>query len=220
MIECRAVTKIYKGKEIVKELNLCVEEGAFVVIEGESGGGKSTLLNMLALLVQPTSGEILIEGENIALLSDYHSSQYRKNFVGYLSQEYYLFENLSVYENLLAPLVVQDLSFGEINKRIEQKLQLAHIANKRDAKVAHLSGGEKQRVVLAKALLNNPKLLLCDEPTANLDDINTQHFIALVEQLQKEGSTLIVVTHDKRLKHLESVSRYYKMHNGTLQPRS
>ena len=214
MIELKNITKEYKGEVILKDINLSIKKGEVVVIKGESGSGKSTLLNILALLAQPTSGEVLVEGENVALLSDYHSSLYRKDFVGYITQEYYLFENLSVYENLLAPLVIQNLSFDEIDKRIEEKLHLANIAKKKNSQVAHLSGGEKQRVVIAKALLNNPKVVLCDEPTANLDDKNANFFLALLEELQTKGVTILIVTHDKRLESLEFVSRYYEMSFG------
>lgn len=216
MIALKKVSKEYRGEKILDRVNLDIAKGDVVVIKGESGGGKSTLLNILALLLQPTSGEVLVEEENVALLSDYHSANYRKDFVGYVTQEYYLFDNLTVYENLLAPLVVQNLSLKEITKRIEEKLALAFISHKKDEQVAHLSGGEKQRVVIAKALLNNPKLLLCDEPTANLDDLNTQRFLTLLKVLQKEDVTILIVTHDKRLEDLEFVNCYYEMSHGAL----
>jgi len=217
MIEFKNITKEYKGEVILKDINLSIKKGTVVVIKGESGGGKSTLLNILALLSQPTSGEILVDEESVALLSDYHSSLYRKDFVGYITQEYYLFENLSVYENLLAPLVTQNLSFNEIDKRIDEKLCLANIIEKKESQVAHLSGGEKQRVVIAKALLNNPKLLLCDEPTANLDDKNTEIFLSLLKKLHHRGTTILIVTHDKRLESLKFVSCYYEMSFGKIK---
>lgn len=200
----------------LKNINLKIQKGQFIVIKGQSGSGKSTLLHILAAIMKPTSGEVNIEGENIASLSDIHSSWYRKNKIGYITQNFYLFDELSVQENLLASLVIQDLTYAQIEEQIERALESAHILDKKEQIANTLSGGEKQRCIIARALVNNAEIIICDEPTANLDTKNSLLFLETLKRLKDEGKTIILSTHDMVFDDLECVDKVFTLSEGEL----
>jgi len=196
MIQLTNIEKRLDSIDILKNINLNINRGEIVQIKGVSGSGKSTLLNIIASLMKPTSGEVNIDGENIALLSDIYSSQYRRDKIGFITQSFYLFDALSVQENLLVPTVISEMNCDEVQQKIDTALKMANIFHKKEQKVATLSGGEKQRTVIARAIVNNPNIILCDEPTANLDRDNALLFIEIIKKFKNSGKTVVIATHD------------------------
>jgi len=206
-----------KRVSILSNINLTIKKNESVVIYGKSGSGKSTLLNILASILKPSSGELLVDKENIASLSDIHASAYRRNRLGFITQSFHLFDELTLYNNLLAPLVIQNLTKDQIENAINNALKLANISHKKEYKVSTLSKGERQRCIIARAIVNNPDILICDEPTANLDSENSFIFIETLKQLKKEGKTLIIATHDPIFKTQKFVDRVLTLEDTTLE---
>jgi len=216
MIELKNISKSFQNSHILQDINLQIKRGEFILLEGVSGSGKTSLLHLIASFMKPSSGEVIVDDENIATFSDVHAAEYRAVKIGYVTQLFYLFENLSVSENLYSALLVKNYTSHEAKKRIEKVLGEVNLLAKKEQKVATLSGGEKQRVVIARALINDAKILICDEPTANLDSANAQKFLALIEQLKNENRTIIVATHDPIFRELSCVERIIKMKDGKL----
>lgn len=213
MIELR---NIYK-KFALYQINLKIKRGELLLINGVSGSGKTTLLNLIASFMKPDSGSVEIDGENIVSLSDYHLSNYRKNTIGYITQSFYLFEQLSVEENLLAALVIHKLTQKQRREAITKALHLAHISHKAKQQVRTLSGGEKQRCVIARALVNDPQIILCDEPTANLDRENSLEFMQIIETLHGEGKTVLIATHDPLLQNFKKITQNISLKEGKIE---
>ncbi len=200
----------------LKDISLQVDAGECVVLKGVSGSGKTTLLSIIAGLDRPTSGKVLVEGEAIAKLPDLHLSQFRARRIGMIFQHYNLMEHLTVAENVMVPLIPTGMSAGEIDGRVTAALEHANIAHKRTTPAARLSGGEKQRTSIARALAADPAIILCDEPTANLDRANSERFIAILEQLHAEGKTIVIATHDPLFDHLPFPARIVEMEDGRI----
>ena len=221
MIELKNVTKTYevrKGEAVhaIENANLCIKEGELVVLKGASGSGKSTVLSLVAALSKPTSGEVLVDGKQISKLSDDFASLYRRENIGFIFQRYNLLPNLSVEENILLPLIPSNPDSKEIGARLEEVMERFHIAHKRHQKAKNLSGGEQQRVAIARANINMPKIILADEPTANLDANLSRHFIEMLGELKSANTTIIVATHDPLFFGLSFVDREIKIHKGTI----
>ena len=221
MIKIHKLSKIYQEKSApafyaLKEINLEIKKGELVIITGESGSGKSTLLNILGSLIKPTTGSIKVEGVAINSLSDFHASLYRSQTVGIMGQSSYLFDDLSVSQNLLASLCRENLSKQSIDTKIQNALKIANISHKSQDKTINLSNGERQRVTLARALVNEPKLLLLDEPTASLDKDNTLLFIKQLQTLKNAGVTIILTTHDITLQNINFSDKVLEMKAGLL----
>ena len=192
------------GTHTVKALdgvNLTVKEGEFVAITGKSGSGKSTLLHMLGALDVPTSGEVYIDGKSLASMTREEQAVFRRRKVGVVFQSYNLIPDLSVYENIVLPI---ELDGGYVDKAyIEELLRQLKIEDKRDALPGTLSGGQQQRCAIARALIKNPKLLLCDEPTGALDSKTSRDILVLLEQVnRKYGTTMLIVTHNNAIKNM------------------
>ena len=220
MIKIENICKNFHTKEetfvALKDINLHIKKNELLVIQGESGSGKSTLLNILASIMKPTSGKILIEGENIISFSDIFASEYRKNRIGFITQNFHLFDALTLHDNLLAPLVIRDLSEAQIENSIDIALKTANISHKKNQKVSTLSGGEKQRAIIARAIVNNPDIIVCDEPTANLDRENSLLFIETLKDLKAKGKTVIVSTHDPLFEKQDFIDRVISLKEGSL----
>lgn len=218
MLEIRNVEREYvRGKTkfwAVKDVNLTVEKGDFISIIGKSGSGKSTLLNLVAGLLTPTAGEIFFEGENIALFSDEEVSRFRNSQVGYVLQGQSVLANLTVLDNVRLPFYLFKRE-GDVTKRAFGLLEQVGIAHLTNAYPKELSGGEVRRLAIARALINNPKLLLADEPTSDLDEKNTKEIMELFKKISAQGTAIILVTHD--LDNVGYASRQYKMEAGKLQ---
>jgi len=202
--------------EVLKNINLVVKKNEMVIVSGVSGSGKSTLLSLVAALEKPSSGKIIVLEELVSKLPDIHASKYRAKHIGIIFQNFNLLESLSVETNVMAPLIHSGLTFSQIEEKVQYSMKLASIEHKATQEIRLLSGGEKQRCAIARALVHNPELILCDEPTANLDKENTLKFISLLETLQELGKTIVIATHDPLFDTLTCVSRVIKMENGRI----
>ncbi|OJJ27857.1 ABC transporter ATP-binding protein [Campylobacter concisus] len=221
MINVRGVSLVYnQGKQnefcALKNINLDVNNGELVILKGVSGSGKSTLLSLIALLQKPTSGEILIDGTNIAKLPDTFCSEFRHKRLGLVFQNFNLIEGLSVYENLLAPFALTNFKANVREEMIKKALNLANISHKRDENVSNLSGGERQRCAVARALSMDADIILADEPTANLDRQNARAFLGLLESFKALKKSVIVATHDSIFDELSATDRVVSLQNGEI----
>lgn len=207
ILQLKNISKIYSTKtedlNIIKDLSLNVEEGEFISILGQSGSGKTTLLNLIGLLDSPTSGSIIIDGEEISLDSS-SIDKVRNEKIGFVFQFHYLLPEFTALENIMIPALTNNFkNKKEIEKRALELLKDIGLENRAHHKPSELSGGEKQRVAIARALINNPKLLLLDEPTGNLDDETSEKIFNLFKQInEKKRQTIITVTHSRELSNI------------------
>jgi len=217
MIKLKNVYKSFSKTTILHNINLEIKNGEFIVLNGVSGSGKSTLLSIIASILKPSSGLVEIDGENIVSLSDFHLSEYRVSSVGFVTQSFHLFDMLSVKENVIIPLLLNKLTQKEMLKYTQEAMSKAEILHKSNQNVSSLSGGEKQRCMIARALVNNPKMILCDEPTANLDKENSLKFIKIIKNLKESGKTIIIATHDPLISELDFVDRIIQIDEGKIE---
>jgi putative ABC transport system ATP-binding protein len=201
---------------VLKNINLNIDIAECIVLKGVSGSGKTTLLSMIAGMDRPSSGMVLVDGESISKLPDLHISHFRAKKIGMIFQHFNLFEHLTASENVMIPLIPAGLGMKEIKSRIRTSLKLANISHKAESPAGRLSGGEKQRVAIARALASDPEIILCDEPTANLDRENSLKFIEILNQLHVMGKTIVVATHDPLFDVLPFESRIVPMEDGSL----
>lgn len=202
MIKTNELTKVFRTEEVettaLNKVTLDVKEGEYVAVMGPSGCGKSTLLNILGLLDNPTAGSYLFNGTEVAKLKERDRTMFRKGNIGFVFQSFNLIDELTVYENVELPLIYLKLKSGDRKKRVENVLERMKIAHRAKHFPQQLSGGQQQRVAIARAVVANPKLILADEPTGNLDSKNGIEVITLLVELNKEGTTIIMVTHSDR----------------------
>ncbi|MBY0541027.1 MAG: ABC transporter ATP-binding protein, partial [Campylobacterales bacterium] len=200
----------------LKNINLEIKNSSCVILKGISGSGKSTLLSIIGTLLKPTNGSIEVENENIAKLPDLHASRFRAKELGFIFQSYNLFDTLSVKDNVAIALIPVGFNQKQIDEMVLKALELANISHKKDELVYNLSGGEKQRCAIARAIVNNPKIILCDEPTANLDYANSIIFIETLKILKNLNKTIIVATHDPIFDNLNFVDDVINIKNGII----
>jgi len=202
MIKTNELTKIFRTEEVettaLNKINLDVKEGEYVAVMGPSGCGKSTLLNILGLLDNPTSGSYLFNGTEVANLRERDRTVFRKGNIGFVFQSFNLIDELNVFENVELPLIYLKMKTSERKKKVEEALERMKISHRAKHFPQHLSGGQQQRVAIARAVVANPRLILADEPTGNLDSKNGIEVINLLSELNKEGTTIIMVTHSER----------------------
>lgn len=198
MIQLRSVTKKYKNNYALKNVNLDIMSGEFVFVTGASGAGKSTLMKLLYKEETPTSGTVLIGGINIANLPSDKVPNLRR-CMGIVFQDYKLLPNISVYDNVAYVIRTLGMSTKEIKTRVIGALKVVGLLEKRNSKPTELSGGEQQRVSIARAIVNGPPLLIADEPTGNLDPANSLEIMKILDQINQRGITIIVSTHDKSM---------------------
>ncbi|MGV8827309.1 MAG: ABC transporter ATP-binding protein [Breznakibacter sp.] len=202
MIKTDCLNKIFRTDEIetsaLNNVSLHVKKGEFVAIMGPSGCGKSTLLNIIGLLDNPTSGQYFFDGKAVGDLKENQRTTLRKGNIGFVFQSFNLIDELSVYENVELPLIYMKLSSRERKEMVEKVLQRMQIAHRRNHFPQQLSGGQQQRVAIARAVVANPKMILADEPTGNLDSKNGVEVMNLLTELNREGSTIVMVTHSMR----------------------
>ena len=199
MIRTNDLTKIFRTEEVettaLNKVNLHVKEGEYVAIMGPSGCGKSTLLNILGLLDNPTSGSYMFNGTEVANLRERDRTIFRKGNIGFVFQSFNLIDELNVYENVELPLIYMKMKAADRKKKVELALERMKIGHRAKHFPQQLSGGQQQRVAIARAVVANPKLILADEPTGNLDSKNGPEVINLLSELNKEGTTIVMVTH-------------------------
>ena len=221
MIKITKLNKIFnentkKEFHALKDINIEIKTSSCVILKGVSGSGKSTLLSIIGTLLKPTSGDIKIDDESIAKLPDLHASNFRAKKLGFIFQSYNLFNELNVKDNVSIPLIPLGYSQKRIDDMSKTALTLANIEHKKDELIYNLSGGEKQRCAIARALVNNPDIILCDEPTANLDHDNSMKFIESLRELKKLNKTTIVATHDPIFGNLDFVDEVINIKNGMI----
>ena len=199
MLRANNLRKVYIRGEVataaLTNVNFSVDGGEFVSIMGPSGSGKSTLLNLLGLLDQPSSGQLYFEGVNVSRYSERQRTTLRKTAIGFVFQSFNLIDELTVSENVELPLLYLGLSSRERKKRVSEVLDHMAIAHRRDRFPQQLSGGQQQRVAVARAVVARPRLILADEPTGNLDSAHGDEVIALLTDLNRAGTTIVMVTH-------------------------
>lgn len=204
ILEASNIKKVYKTRlggnqvEALKNINFSVEEGEFVAIMGESGSGKTTMLNLLAALDTPTSGEIYLDGINFSKIREKERAAFRRNNLGFVFQDFNLLDTFSLEDNILLPLVLAGTGYKEMQERIApiaKTLGIAEILKKYPYEV---SGGQKQRAAVARALITSPKLLLADEPTGALDSKASARLLEQFETINQSGQTILMVTHSVR----------------------
>lgn len=218
IIELKNVNKIYKTKveniHILKNINLAFNKGDFISIQGKSGSGKTSLLNILGLLDEPTDGEIYIGGEKIRYKNEKAKTAIRNKKIGFVFQFHYLLNEFTALENVMMPaLVNKSMNKNEIKKKAKELLALVGLAKRIKHKPMELSGGEKQRVAIARAMINDPDIILADEPTGNLDTETSNMINELFMKINQErNQSIIIVTHSLELANLATYK--YKIENG------
>jgi lipoprotein-releasing system ATP-binding protein lolD len=200
----------------LKNVNLGIGAGETLILKGVSGSGKSTLLSIIGALSKPSSGEVLVGGRNISKLPDAAASDFRRSQIGFIFQAFNLLEALSVKQNIIAPLTLLNLSGRELDVRAQNAMEIANIAHKKDQIASKLSGGEKQRCAIARALVTDAPIILADEPTANLDRQNSLAFIEILRRFKELKKTVIVATHDALFDELSFVDRYENIAGGEI----
>ena len=198
IIELKNIVKTYdNGFTAVDGFNLEVKRGEFVTFLGPSGCGKSTLLNILGLLDNPTSGEYYLNGTEVSKYTEAQRTNLRKGVIGFVFQSFNLIDELNVYENIELPLLYMGIPATERKRRVETAMERMAIMHRSKHFPQQLSGGQQQRVAIARAVVSNPKLILADEPTGNLDSKNGKEVMELLNELNKEGTTIVMVTHSQ-----------------------
>ena len=201
MIKTEKLQKIFKTEEVetwaLHDVTLEIKEGEFVAIMGPSGCGKSTLLNILGLLDNPTNGIYTLNGEDVSKYTEAQRTNLRKGVIGFVFQSFNLIDELNVYENIELPLLYMGVPKEERKQRVEEAMKRMDISHRVKHFPQQLSGGQQQRVAIARAVVANPKIILADEPTGNLDSKNGKEVMDLLTQLNKEGTTVVMVTHSQ-----------------------
>ena len=215
MIELKEVTKEYsKGIAALNGINLRIEQGEFVFVVGDSGSGKSTLIRLLMKEIEPTSGTIIVNGQNLNRMKHRQIPQYRRG-IGVVFQDVRLLKDRNIYENIAFAQRVTEKSTRVIKKKVPAALSLVGLAQKYKAFPKELSGGEQQRVAIARAVVNEPAILLADEPTGNLDPTNSWEIMKLLEEANERGTTVLVVTHNQEIVN-EMKKRVITMKKGVI----
>ena len=201
MIKTEKLQKIFKTEEVetwaLHDVTLEIKEGEFVAIMGPSGCGKSTLLNILGLLANPTNGVYTLNGEDVSKYTEAQRTNLRKGVIGFVFQSFNLIDELNVYENIELPLLYMGVPKEERKQRVEEAMKRMDISHRVKHFPQQLSGGQQQRVAIARAVVANPKIILADEPTGNLDSKNGKEVMDLITQLNKEGTTVVMVPHSQ-----------------------
>lgn len=196
---CRFYTKRLHKVKALDHVSLTICRGEYVAIMGESGSGKSTFLNILGILDQPTKGEYVFNQINTEKFNSLQATQFRRQQIGFIFQSFYLLANLTVLENVLMPAVLDGRDKAAHTARARMLLEKVNLSKRENHKPNELSGGQQQRVAIARSLMNDPDLLIADEPTGNLDSETGEMILELFDQLNAEGKTLVIVTHSKEL---------------------
>ena len=201
IIKTENIRKVFRTEDVetwaLNGIDIEINEGEFVAIMGPSGCGKSTLLNILGLLDNPSEGSYLLNGTDVTLFTEDNRTTLRKGVIGFVFQSFNLIDELNVYENIELPLLYMGVPAAERKKRVEAAMDRMAIAHRVKHFPQQLSGGQQQRVAIARAVVANPKIILADEPTGNLDSKNGREVMDLLTQLNKEGTTIVMVTHSQ-----------------------
>ena len=214
LVSLRGIYKRVEGEEILRGIDLEVYKGEFLSVVGASGSGKSTLLYVMGLIDRPSEGEILFEGEKVDFDNEEKLSNIRNRKVGFVFQFHYLLPELTALENVMVPMLKLGLPRSEASRRAGELLESVGLWGKEKRKPSQLSGGEQQRVAVARALANDPILILADEPTGNLDSKNTETVMDIFMDLNERGRTIVMVTHEEHL--ARKTSRTIQLKDGRI----
>ena len=222
LIATQDVTKVYNPRRpdelvAVDGVTMEVGHGEVVVLKGPSGSGKTSLLSLIGCMARPTSGRIVVDGRDIAKLAESVLTEVRRQTFGFIFQQFHLIPGLSVIENVSLPLYPVAVGLAEMKLRAESVLERLDLAAKARRKVRQLSGGEQQRVAIARALVNQPEVVVADEPTAHLDRTLSEELLAILAELNREGRTVIVATHDPLVYEHPFVTRVLEMRDGRIE---
>jgi putative ABC transport system ATP-binding protein len=219
--ELRHITKTYfkpDGSVLVEALrrvDLAIPQGQYLAIMGASGSGKSTMMNILGCLDQPTDGEYLLDGRNVAVMDDDELSRIRGKKIGFIFQAFNLISELNIVDNVQVPLFYQGVPRADRNRRAIDKLNLVGLGDRLSHRPSELSGGQQQRVAVARALVNDPSVIMADEPTGNLDSKTGASILQLIDELHASGLTIIMVTHDERV--AKRCQRIVRLRDGEIE---
>ncbi len=220
MITLRNIQKLYRADNVetaaLANVSLQIDEGEFVAVMGPSGCGKSTLLNIVGMIDSPTQGEYLFCGEDVAPYPEGRLVEIRKRHLGFVFQSFNLIDDLTVFENVELPLLYQNVGRAQRKARVREVLELVDLRARERHKPAQLSGGQQQRVAVARAVVCDPKLILADEPTGNLDTRNGEEVLGMLDTLNEQGATILMVTHSHQ--HASRAHRIVNMVDGKVLP--
>ncbi len=218
MIKLENITKTYRTKEIetlaLDNINFDVKEGEFISVMGPSGCGKTTLLNIIGFLDEPDKGKLELNSQPILSYEDKKTARMRNQLVGFIFQSFHLIKELNVYDNVELPLIYRKTPGTERKKRVYEALEKVGLTNRMYHYPSQLSGGQSQRTAIARAIAGNPKIILADEPTGNLDSIIGHEVMEILHDLNKNGTTIVMVTHDEML--AKSTNRIVRLFDGRL----
>ena len=219
LIEMKKISKYYQSEgecvTALQEMDLTIEEGEFIAVMGPSGSGKSTLLNILGGLSHPSAGELLVDGIDIYQLKGEKLADYRREYIGFVFQSFQLIPYLTILENVMLPLAILPFRNGDQRDMVTRVLEKVGLAEKGRRLPNQLSGGEQERVAIARALVNSPPVILADEPTGNLDSGTGKEIMELLNSLNSEGQTIIMVTHNPE--NAQFAHRVIQLQDGQIQ---
>lgn len=217
MIELKNIGKVYRTDTIetlaLQQVNLTIRKGEFVSVMGPSGCGKSTLLSIMGLLDKPSEGEVIIDGKRLESLRDRELASFRNHNIGFIFQSYHLIPDLPVVDNVELPLLYRSVSSKERRELAREALEKVGLSNRLRHYPSQLSGGQKQRVAIARAIVGRPEVILADEPTGNLDSAMGQEVMDILQTLNRDGSTIVMVTHDAHM--AQQTHRLVRMFDGS-----
>ncbi|WP_372840399.1 ABC transporter ATP-binding protein [Phaeovulum sp.] len=221
MISLKTVSKLYnegRPNEVcaARDIDLELARNKVTVLTGPSGSGKTTLLSMIGCLTRPTTGRVFVDGDMVSGLPEKFQTELRRTKFGFVFQRFNLIRGISVIENVMLPAAPLGPEYHELRERAQNRLERLGLGAKADMPVEFLSGGETQRAAIARALINDAPVLIADEPTANLDTVLTERFLEIVGELQAEGKTVIMTSHDPRIWQSSHVNTVVRMQDGRI----
>ena len=220
MITLKGIRKLYRADNVetaaLANVSLQIDKGEFVAVMGPSGCGKSTLLNIVGMIDTPTEGQYLFGGEDVAPYPESRLVEIRRRYLGFVFQSFNLIDDLTVFENVELPLLYQNVPRAQRKARVREVLELVDLRPREKHKPAQLSGGQQQRVAVARAVVCDPKLILADEPTGNLDTKNGEEVLGMLDTLNEQGATILMVTHSHE--HAARAHRIINMLDGKVLP--
>jgi len=218
MITLKEITKVYRTKVMetlaLEDVELHIEKGEFVSVMGPSGCGKSTLLNIIGVLDEPTSGKVILDGEEIESYDDKRVANLRNRKVGFIFQSFHLVKELDTFDNVELPLIYRKMPKSERKERVSEALELVGLSNRMRHYPSQMSGGQSQRTAIARAIVGNPEILLADEPTGNLDSKMGGEIMDILSNLNEKGTSIVMVTHDESL--ARETGRIIRLFDGKL----